>query len=243
MTSSLRRQHPSAKASLYQAEVRGELNGNVRLRGNGALIVSDHAPMRLVPIAFPSITPVRTAGRRIRGNALYAKRAENAIIRTARTPNQTAMPVWGNNITLSPARSFGTATNALPDQNIPILCPYRLRSTAIVVRLPAAGFNAGAVKPTAYGYAITTSTWRRTDATLLLLLAVRHVDGRRFRYLTRNLAKYVQRRSTLNGKPLRVQKQTVLLPLACSAGSRAGWIRVCTDPGRLHPTTLTTSRT
>ena len=37
----------SEEASLYQAENRGELNGKVRLRDNGALIVGDHAEVQL----------------------------------------------------------------------------------------------------------------------------------------------------------------------------------------------------
>ncbi|MFV3016709.1 LPS-assembly protein LptD, partial [Pseudomonas sp. KHB2.9] len=69
---------------------------------------------------------------RIRGNALYAKRAENAIIRlkdgtyTTCEPDSNAWQLKGNNITLNPATGFGTATNAtLRIKNIPILyTPY-----------------------------------------------------------------------------------------------------------------------
>ncbi len=69
---------------------------------------------------------------RIRGNALYAKRAENAIIRlkdgtyTTCEPNSNAWQLKGNNITLNPATGFGTATNVtLRVKDIPVLyTPY-----------------------------------------------------------------------------------------------------------------------
>lgn len=121
------------EASLYQAENRGELNGNVRLRDNGALIVGDHAQVQLDTGAAQIDNAEYVMHKsRIRGNALYAKRAENAIIRlkdgtyTTCEPDSNAWQLRGNNITLNPATGFGTATNAtLRVKNIPILyTPY-----------------------------------------------------------------------------------------------------------------------
>ncbi|MBY8947577.1 MULTISPECIES: LPS-assembly protein LptD [unclassified Pseudomonas] len=123
----------SEEASLYQAENRGELNGNVRLRDNGALIVGDHAQVQLDTGAAQIDNAEYVLHKsRIRGNALYAKRAENAIIRlkdgtyTTCEPDSNAWQLKGNNITLNPATGFGTATNAtLRIKNIPILyTPY-----------------------------------------------------------------------------------------------------------------------
>ncbi|CRM15107.1 MULTISPECIES: LPS-assembly protein LptD [Pseudomonas] len=123
----------SQEASLYQAENRGELNGNVRLRDNGALIVGDRAEVQLDTGAAQIDNAEYVMHKsRIRGNALYAKRAENAIIRlkdgtyTTCEPDSNAWQLRGNNITLNPATGFGTATNAtLRVKNIPILyTPY-----------------------------------------------------------------------------------------------------------------------
>ena len=121
------------EASLYQAENRGELNGKVRLRDNGALIVGDHADVQLdTGAAKVDNAEYILHKSRIRGSALYAKRGENAIIRlkdgtyTTCEPNSNAWQLKGNNITLNPATGFGTATNAtLRVKNIPILyTPY-----------------------------------------------------------------------------------------------------------------------
>ncbi|MFC6336872.1 LPS assembly protein LptD [Pseudomonas sp. CCM 7891] len=121
------------EANLYQAENRGELSGNVRLRDNGALLVGDHADVQLDTGAakVDNVEYVMHKSR-IRGNALYAKRAENAIIRlkdgtyTTCEPNSNAWQLKGNNITLNPATGFGTATNVtLRVKDIPILyTPY-----------------------------------------------------------------------------------------------------------------------
>lgn len=107
------------EASLHQAESRGELNGNVKLRDNGALIVGDHADVKLdTGAAEVDNAEYVLHKQRVRGNALYAKRAENAIIRlkdgtyTTCEPSSNAWMVKGNNITLNPATGFGTATNA-----------------------------------------------------------------------------------------------------------------------------------
>ncbi|MGO4322299.1 LPS-assembly protein LptD [Pseudomonas sp. KB_12] len=121
------------EASLYQAENRGELSGNVRVRDNGALIVGDHADVQLdTGEAKVDNAEYVMHKSRIRGNALYAKRAENAIIRlkdgtyTTCEPNSNAWTLKGNNITLNPATGFGTATNVtLRVKDIPVLyTPY-----------------------------------------------------------------------------------------------------------------------
>ena len=107
------------EASLYQAENRGELNGNVRVRDQGALLVGDHAEVQLdTGESRVDNAEYVMHKSRVRGNALYAKRAENAIIRlkdgtyTTCEPNSNAWQLKGNNITLNPATGFGTATNA-----------------------------------------------------------------------------------------------------------------------------------
>jgi LPS-assembly protein len=121
------------EANLYQAESRGELSGNVRIRDNGALIVGDHADVQLdTGEAKVDNAEYVMHKSRIRGNALYAKRAENAIIRlkdgtyTTCEPNSNAWQLKGNNITLNPATGFGTATNVtLRVKDIPVLyTPY-----------------------------------------------------------------------------------------------------------------------
>lgn len=121
------------EASLHQSENRGELTGNVKLRDNGALIVGDHAEVQLDTGAAQVDNAEYVLHKsRIRGSALYAKRAENAIIRlkdgtyTTCEPNSNAWQLKGNNITLNPATGFGTATNVtLRVKDIPILyTPY-----------------------------------------------------------------------------------------------------------------------
>lgn len=121
------------EANLYQAESRGELNGKVRLRDNGALIVGDHADVQLDTGAAKVDNAEYVLHKsRIRGNALYAKRSEDAIIRlkdgtyTTCEPNSNAWQLKGNNITLNQATGFGTATNVtLRVKDIPIFyTPY-----------------------------------------------------------------------------------------------------------------------
>ncbi|MFJ2365740.1 LPS-assembly protein LptD [Pseudomonas sp. NPDC087697] len=121
------------EASLYQAENRGELSGNVRVRDNGALIVGDHADVQLdTGEAQVDNAEYVMHKSRVRGSALYAKRAENAIIRlkdgtyTTCEPNSNAWQLKGNNITLNPATGFGTGTNVtLRVKDIPVFyTPY-----------------------------------------------------------------------------------------------------------------------
>ncbi|WP_409281339.1 LPS-assembly protein LptD [Pseudomonas defluvii] len=106
------------EANLYQAENRGELKGNVKIRDKGSLVVGDNADIQLdTGEAKVDNAEYVMHKSHIRGNALYAKRAENAIIRlkdgtyTTCEPNSNAWQLKGNNITLNPATGFGTATN------------------------------------------------------------------------------------------------------------------------------------
>ncbi|MFF7709858.1 LPS assembly protein LptD [Pseudomonas sp. NPDC007930] len=121
------------EAALHQAENRGELNGSVKVRDNGALIVGDHAEVQLdTGAAQVDNAEYVLHKQKVRGSALYAKRAENAIIRlkdgtyTSCEPSSNAWMVKGNNITLNPATGFGTATNAtLRVKDFPVLyTPY-----------------------------------------------------------------------------------------------------------------------
>ncbi|QXI38926.1 LPS-assembly protein LptD [Pseudomonas xantholysinigenes] len=121
------------EANLYQAENRGELKGNVRIRDNGSLVVGDEAQIQLdTGEARVDNAEYVMHKSHIRGNALYAKRAENAIIRlkdgtyTTCEPGSNAWQLKGNNITLNPATGFGTATNVtLRVKDFPVLyTPY-----------------------------------------------------------------------------------------------------------------------
>ena len=121
------------EANLRQAENRGELIGNVRLRDQGMLVVGDRAELQL----DNGEAKVENAEyvlhkSHVRGNALYAKREETAVIRlkdgtyTSCEPGSNAWHLKGNNITLNPATGFGTATNVtLRVKNIPVFyTPY-----------------------------------------------------------------------------------------------------------------------
>ena len=106
------------EANLYQSENRGELKGNVKIRDNGSLVVGDEAQIQLdTGEAQVDNAEYVMHKSHIRGNALYAKRGENAIIRlkdgtyTTCEPGSNAWQLKGNNITLNPATGFGTATN------------------------------------------------------------------------------------------------------------------------------------
>ncbi len=120
-------------ANLLQAENRGELIGNVRLRDQGMLVVGDRAELQLDNgEAKVDNAEYVLHKSHIRGNALYAKREESAIIRlkdgtyTSCEPGSNAWHLKGNNITLNPATGFGTATNVtLRVKNIPVFyTPY-----------------------------------------------------------------------------------------------------------------------
>ena len=121
------------EANLHQAENLGELVGNVRLRDKGALVVGDRAELQLDSgEARIDNAEYVLHQSHIRGNALYAKREESAIIRlkdgtyTSCEPGSNSWHLKGNNITLNPATGFGTATNVtLRVKNIPVFyTPY-----------------------------------------------------------------------------------------------------------------------
>lgn len=121
------------EANLHQAENRGELVGNVRLRDKGSLVVGDRAEIQLDngEAQVDNAEYVIHAAH-ARGNALYAKREETAIIRlkdgtyTRCEPGENTWHLKGNNVTLNPATGFGTATNVtLRVKDIPVFyTPY-----------------------------------------------------------------------------------------------------------------------
>ncbi|TWI56814.1 LPS-assembly protein [Pseudomonas duriflava] len=117
------------EANLHRAENRGELNGNVKFRDDGMLVVGDNAQMQLdngeVQVDNAEYVVHQS---RIRGSALYAKRSEDAVIRlkdgtyTTCEPSSNAWQLKGNNVTLNPATGLGYATNAtLRVKDIPVL--------------------------------------------------------------------------------------------------------------------------
>ena len=160
------------EANLYQAENRGELKGNVKIRDNGSLVVGDQAQIQLdTGEAQVDNAEYVMHKSHIRGNALYAKRGENAIIRlkdgtyTTCEPGSNAWQLKGNNITLNPATGFGTATNVtLRVKDFPVLyTPYIYfpiddrRQSGFLPRRSAAPAT-----PASCWSRLTTSTWRPT---------------------------------------------------------------------------------
>ncbi|WP_397451075.1 LPS-assembly protein LptD [Pseudomonas sp. NA-150] len=187
------------EASLHQAENHGELNGNVRLRQNGALIVGDHAEIQL-DTGEAKIDNAEYVMHKsnVRGSALYAKRAENAIIRlrdgtyTTCEPSSNAWELRGNNITLNPATGFGTATNAtLRVKDIPIFyTPYiyfpidSRRQSGFLAPSIGSGGKTGATLLTPYYFNLAPDY----DATLYPRLMAKRgllMEGE-FRYLTKS---------------------------------------------------------
>ncbi len=189
----------SDEASLYQAESRAELNGDVRIRDNGALIVGDHADVQLdTGEAKVDNAEYVMHKSRIRGNALYAKRAENAIIRlkdgtyTTCEPDSNAWQLKGNNITLNPATGFGTATNVtLRVKDIPVLyTPYIYfpiddrRQSGFLPPTIGTGSDTGFMLVTPYYFNLAPNY----DATLYPRYMEKHgllMEGE-FRYLTQS---------------------------------------------------------
>ncbi|VVP08253.1 LPS-assembly protein LptD [Pseudomonas fluorescens] len=189
----------SDEASLYQAESRAELNGDVRIRDNGALIVGDRAEVQLdTGEAKVDNAEYVMHKSRIRGNALYAKRAENAIIRlkdgtyTTCEPDSNAWQLKGNNITLNPATGFGTATNVtLRVKDIPVLyTPYIYfpiddrRQSGFLPPTIGTGSDTGFMLVTPYYFNLAPNY----DATLYPRYMEKHgllMEGE-FRYLTQS---------------------------------------------------------
>lgn len=117
------------EANLHRTENRGELNGNVKFRDNGMLVVGDNAQVQLDNGAVQVDNAEYVVHQsRIRGSALYVKRGEDAIIRlkdgtyTTCEPGSNSWTVKGNNVTLNPATGLGYATNAtLRVKDFPVL--------------------------------------------------------------------------------------------------------------------------
>ncbi|TPG66949.1 LPS-assembly protein LptD [Pseudomonas arsenicoxydans] len=215
----------SDEASLYQAESRAELNGDVRIRDNGALIVGDHADVQLdTGEAKVDNAEYVMHKSRIRGNALYAKRAENAIIRlkdgtyTTCEPNSNAWQLKGNNITLNPATGFGTATNVtLRVKDIPVLyTPYIYfpiddrRQSGFLPPTIGTGSDTGFMLVTPYYFNLAPNY----DATLYPRYMEKHgllMEGE-FRYLTKSSegqfgAAYLNDEDTQRDKQTDFQKE------------------------------------
>jgi LPS-assembly protein len=187
------------EASLHQAENRGELNGDVRLRQNGALIVGDHAEIQLdTGEAQVDNAEYVMHKSNVRGSALYAKRAENAIIRlkdgtyTTCEPNSNSWEIKGNNITLNPATGFGTATNAtLRVKDIPVFyTPYIYfpiddrRQSGFLPPTVSSGGESGAMLVTPYYFNLAPNY----DATLYPRFMTKRgtmIEGE-FRYMTKS---------------------------------------------------------
>ncbi len=116
------------EANLYQQDNLGELKGNVRIRDRNSLLVGDRAELQLDSgeARIENAEYVMHAGK-VRGNAQYVKRQEDAIIRlkdgtyTSCAPGSNAWHLRGNNVTLNPTTGFGSATNVtLRVKNIPV---------------------------------------------------------------------------------------------------------------------------
>ncbi|MCL7463041.1 LPS-assembly protein LptD [Pseudomonas sp. NW5] len=121
------------EVSLDQPSNRGTLSGNVRLRDKGFLVVGDSAYVQLDSgEAKIDNAEYVVHSARARGEALYVKREEDAVIRlkdgtyTRCEPGSNTWELKGNNVTLNPETGFGSATNVtLRVKDIPVFyTPY-----------------------------------------------------------------------------------------------------------------------
>ncbi|WP_437880212.1 LPS-assembly protein LptD [Pseudomonas sp. LRF_L74] len=193
------RQVEADEANLHQAENRGELVGNVRLRDNGALIVGDRAEIQLDngEAQIDNAEYVLHQSH-IRGSALYAKREDSAIIRlkdgtyTRCEPGSNAWQLKGNNVSLNPATGFGTATNVtLRVKDIPVFyTPYIYfpiddrRQSGFLVPSFSTASDTGFLISTPYYFNLAPNY----DATLYPTLMTKRglmMEGQ-FRYLTKS---------------------------------------------------------
>ena len=126
-------QAQAEEGRFYQQEDRGELSGNVRLRDRNSLIVGDQADL----VLSTGEARVKNAeyvihDKKVRGNALYAKREDTSVIRlkdgtfTRCEPGDNSWFLHGNTITLDPLTGTGKATNVtLRVHDIPVFyTPY-----------------------------------------------------------------------------------------------------------------------
>lgn len=187
------------EANLRQAENRGELVGNVRLRDNGALVVGDRAELQLDngEAKIDNAEYVLHKSH-VRGSALYAKRQDDAIIRlkdgtyTRCEPGDNAWNLKGNNIKLNPATGFGTATNVtLRVKDVPVFyTPYiyfpidNRRQSGFLPPSIGSGSDTGFTLLTPYYFNLAPNY----DATLYPRYMAKRglMMGGEFRYLTQS---------------------------------------------------------
>ncbi len=107
------------QAHLYRLDNVGDLQGNVKLRDVGALMVGDSAEIQLgqgeAQVDNAEFVVHQTG---YRGNARYVKRSADGLIRlkdgtfTRCEPNDNMWTIHGNNVVLNRETGRGTATNA-----------------------------------------------------------------------------------------------------------------------------------
>src|SRR5690554_3539418 len=123
----------SQQASFNHLTSEVHMQGNVRIRDRGLLMVGDGGQMLLDSgqMRLDEAEYVMHASM-LRGNARYIVRNEEGVIRlnsgiyTGCTPGSNAWHIRGSNIVLDPNTGMGSATNAtLRVKNVPILyVPY-----------------------------------------------------------------------------------------------------------------------
>lgn len=184
-------------ANLYRIDNVGELSGNVRLRDTGALIVGDSAEIQLNDgEAQVDNAEFVVHQSHYRGNARYAKRSQDGLIRlkdgtfTRCEPNDNMWTIHGNNIVLNRETGRGTATNAtLRVKDIPVMySPYisfpidKRRQTGFLMPSFSSSSDNGFTLLTPYYFNLAPNY----DATLYPQLMTKRgllMEGE-FRYLT-----------------------------------------------------------
>lgn len=187
------------QAHLYRLQNTGDLEGNVRLRDKGGLIVGDSAEVDLANgTAQVNNAEFVAHETHYRGNARYIKRGSDGLIRlkdgtfTRCEPNDNMWTIRGNNVTLNRETGRGTATNAtLRVKNIPILyTPFisfpidKRRQTGFLMPSFSSSSDNGFTLSTPYYFNLAPNY----DFTLYPTLMTKRgllMEGQ-FRYLTEN---------------------------------------------------------